>query len=58
MQRKFETYLPIVLSMKDTYNGSRNTAENFFLGKVNKELELVTIGLVRTPSNICDGAFL
>ena len=58
MQRKFETYLPIILSMKDKYNGSGNTAENLFLGKVNEELELVTIGLVRTPSNIYDGAFL
>ena len=43
--------------MKDKYNGSGNTAENLFLGKVNEELELVTIGLVRTPSNIYDGAF-
>ena len=44
--------------MKDKYNGSWNTAENLFLGKVNEELGLVTIGLVRTPSNIYDGAFL
>ena len=58
MQRKFETYLPIILSMKDKYNGSANTAENLFLGMFNEELELVTIGLVRIPSNIYDGAFL
>ena len=44
--------------MKDKYNGSENTAENLFLRKVNEELELFTIGLVRTLSNICDGAFL
>ena len=58
MQKKFETYLPIILSLKGKYKGSGNTAENLFLGKVNEELELVTIGLVRTPSNIYDGAFL
>ena len=44
MQRKFETYLPIILSLKDMYSGSGNNAENLFLGKVNEELELVTIG--------------
>ena len=44
--------------MKDKYNGSGNTAENLFIVKVNEELELVTIGLVRTPSNIYHGAFL
>ena len=44
--------------MKDKYNGSGNTAENLFLGKVNEELELVTMDLVRTPSSIYDGAFL
>ena len=58
MQRKFKTYLPIILSIKDKYNGSGNTAENLFLGKVNQEFELVTIGLVKTPSNIYDVAFL
>ena len=35
--------------MKDKYNGSGNTAENLFLGKVNEELEFVTIGLVIEP---------
>ena len=38
--------------MKDKYNDSGNTTENLFLGKLNEELELVTIGLVKTPSNI------
>ena len=44
--------------MKDKYNGKGNIAENLFLGKANEELELVTIGLVRTSSNIYNGAFL
>ena len=44
--------------MTDKYNGSENAAENLFLGKVNEEFELVTIGLVKTPSNIYDVAFL
>ena len=43
------------LSMKDKYNGSGNTTENLFLEKVNEDHELVTIGLVRSPSNIYDG---
>ena len=56
--KEIRSIFTVYFSMKDKHNGSGNTAESLFPGKVNKELELVTIGFVRIPSNIYDGAFL